>query len=507
MIFPTLEIFLKKAREGNLIPVYKEILADMETPVSAFKKIDDGENAFLLESVEGGEKIGRYSFLGSNPSLIFKSKGDEVMLTYLGGEEEIHSAKTPLKVLKEIMQRYKPVVDPNLPPFTGGAVGYLSYDMVRFFENLPDKNPDDLHLPDGFFMMTDTLLIFDHVRHKIVILSNAHVADDPREAYEEAVRKVERLHAKLSRPLIHLPDDEEASGTREDFFDQMTVSAGAPEEGVVVSNFTKEEFAERVVRCKEYIRAGDVFQVVISQRLQRRFRCAPLDVYRALRALNPSPYMFYLKFGDLKLAGSSPEVLVKNIGGKVTLRPIAGTRPRGRTPEEDAALETELLADPKERSEHIMLVDLGRNDCGRVCEFSTVRVDELMVIERYSHVMHIVSNVTGRLRPQLDSFDVLAACFPAGTLSGAPKIRAMEIIDEMENLRRGPYGGAVGYFGFNGNFDSCITIRTLLLLGNTAFVQAGAGIVADSDPSREYEETMNKARGMLKALEMAEAGL
>ncbi|GAB4317008.1 MAG: anthranilate synthase component I [Candidatus Sumerlaeia bacterium] len=504
MIRPTREEFLELARTGNLIPVYREVLADMETPVSAFRKLDEGsEFSFLLESVEQGEWLGRYSFLGADPKVLLKGKGDEVEL-YLDGDyrSSRRSFGTPLEALRRLMRRYRPVPDPHLPPFLGGAVGYISYDAVRYFERIPEKNPDDLLIPDVFFMITDSIVIFDHIHHKMLIVANAHVERDAGKAYDEAVHKIALISEKLKSLMA-----DRLQGRDEDDDDNPKRAPRPGTSAEIGSNFTRDEFEAVVRRCKEYIYAGDAFQIVVSQRLHREMNCNPFDIYRALRAVNPSPYMFYLKFRDLQLIGSSPEILVRLEGDRVTLRPIAGTRPRGTGREEDLALERDLLSDHKERAEHIMLVDLGRNDVGRVCRFGTVRVSDLMTIERYSHVMHIVSNVEGRLKPGLDAFDVLAAAFPAGTLTGAPKVRAMEIIDELENVRRGPYGGCVGYFSFDGNFDSCITIRTVVVKDRVAYVQAGAGVVADSDPGREYEETLNKARGMLKAIEMAEAGL
>ena len=496
MIHPDLNSFKQKCREGNLIPVWKEILADMETPVSAFKKIADSENAFLLESVENGQNLGRFSFLGCDPNVVFKCKGPEVQIYYADNEEDFTSKAAPLDVLSQFMSRYKPVADPDLPvPFTGGAVGYISYDMIRHWEKLPDKNIDDLCLPDAFLCLTDTLIIFDHIRRKIILLSNAHVRDDPKEAYEEAMHKIDLLHERLKAPL---PMADTTGDTSPPFKAVKTATS---------SNFTRDEYMKAVENCKEYIAAGDIFQVVLSQRMQRPYSGDPFDVYRALRTINPSPHMYYLQLGDLRIAGSSPEILIRSIDGEVCVRPIAGTRPRGATVQEDLQHEKDLLADPKERAEHIMLLDLGRNDVGRVADYGTVHVDDMMVIERYSHVMHIVSEVKGRLRQGLDAFEVLRAGFPAGTVSGAPKIRAMEIIDEQENLRRGPYAGAVGYISFTGNLDTAITIRTLVIKGGTVYVQVGAGIVADSVPATEYQETLNKAGAMLKAVDMAEEGL
>jgi anthranilate synthase component 1 len=387
-----------------------------------------------------------------------------------------------------MMGEYKPVSISGLPRFSGGAVGYIGYDAVRYFEKLPDKNPDDLDLPDLFFMITDTILIFDHVRHTIKIVSNARVTGRPERAYGEAIRKIERIEARIKRPLPS----------------RQLELASAPGEMPFRSNTTRREFESMVDKAKKYIRAGDVIQVVLSQRLETDVTASPFNIYRALRSVNPSPYMFFLQLGNVHIVGASPEVHVRCDEGLVEVRPIAGTRPRGKNEDEDRALEKELLADPKERAEHIMLVDLGRNDIGRICRYGTVTPMELMIIERYSHVMHIVSDVQGKLQEGKNSFDVMRASFPAGTVSGAPKIRAMEIIDELENRRRGPYAGAVGYFSFTGNLDSCITIRTILIKGNKAYVQAGAGIVADSVPGREYEETLNKARGMLRAIAMAE---
>ncbi|AXA35559.1 MAG: anthranilate synthase component I [Candidatus Hydrogenedentota bacterium] len=488
---PTKSAFLERAQRGNVIPVYREILADMETPVSAFKKVGNLPYSFLLESVEGGETLGRYSFLGTSPRAVFRAKGNEVEIEYAQGRKESFRDDVPIFSLRRLMAKYRYVPDPALPPFCGGAVGYVAYDAVRAFEEIGNHAEDDLNLPDLFFLITDTLLIFDHVKHRVRILANAFIDErtSASEAYDEAVARINALHAALARPL--------------EISEQTLNSVPVRLE----SNFTKDGFENTVERCKEYIRAGDIFQVVISQRFRVPLSSSPFDVYRALRAINPSPYMFFLNFGQVCLAGSSPEILVKLTGSTVQLRPIAGTRRRGESKEEDIALERELLADPKERAEHIMLVDLGRNDCGRVCEYGSVRVDDLMIIERYSHVMHIVSNVVGKLRQGLDAYDVFAAAFPAGTVTGAPKIRAMQIIEELEPVRRGPYAGAVGYFSFNGNLDACITIRTIVMKGGDAFIQAGAGIVADSIPENEFKETINKASAMIRAIELAERGL
>ncbi len=488
---PSLEEFTAKAREGNLIPVYREILADMETPVSAFKKIDQGDYSYLLESVEGGEKWARYCFLGTRPSVIFKSKGRRVELIK-NGEKESFETANPLQTLKELLTRYRPVVIEGLPRFFGGAVGYISYDMVRFFENLPADGEDDLDLPDAVFIFTDTILIFDNINLTIKVVSNVHLDGSlrPEEAYENAKQQIEALIAKLRQPIS-------------DYSVLGGAAPGPPSARAVDSNISRTQYLEVVARAKEYIQAGDILQVVPSQRFNSDITGPPFDIYRALRSINPSPYMYYLKLDELTLIGSSPEVLVRMEGRRIEVRPIAGTRPRGLTEAEDTQLEKELLADEKERAEHLMLVDLGRNDVGRVAEVGSVEVTEFMAVERYSHVMHLVSNVCGKLQAGKDAFDVLAACFPAGTVSGAPKIRAMEIIDELEPTRRGPYAGAVGYFSFSGNLDTCITIRTILVKDGVAYVQAGGGVVADSIPELEYQETLNKAQALLRAIELA----
>ena len=492
MYYPTFEEFCKKAERGNLIPVYKEIFADLETPLSAFMKIDKGDYSFLLESVEGREKWARYSFLGSNPRVIIR--GDKRGVTRVrDGVVTTKPYRNPLHAVKEEMSLYKPVVDEGLPRFFGGAVGYLSYDMVRYFEDVEiEKRGEFSNLPDLCFVITDTILIFDNLLHTIKVVYNAYITDDDlKGAYDKAIQKIDEIVEELWGPLKH-SRYKKGEGSRE-----LKWS----------SNVTKEEFIEKVQRSKDYIAAGDIFQVQISQRFSLDTTSNPFDIYRALRRVNPSPYMFYLKYGDLHIVGSSPEVLVRLEGSRVETRPIAGTRRRGRSPEDDIRMENELLSDPKERAEHIMLVDLGRNDIGRVCRKGSVSVNELMVIERYSHVMHLVSNVIGEIAPEYDQFDLLEACFPAGTVTGAPKIRSMEIIGELESSNRGFYAGAVGYFSFQGNMDTCITIRTIVIKGNKAYLQAAAGIVADSEPEKEYLETMNKVKGMVKAIEMAERGL
>lgn len=492
MFKPSLEEFKEKAKSGNLIPVYKEILADLDTPVSAYMKISGGEYSFLLESIEGGEKWARYCFLGCDPSIVVSTKGRTLTLLENGKQEQrVIKSGSPLSAVKEILARYQPVPSAGLPRFSGGAVGFISYDMVRFFEELPDKTVDDLDVPDSQFMITDTMLVFDNVSQTIKIVSNAFVEGDDLDAvYEETIRKISALEEKLKTPLVRgmAPNEEVDSPLSFD------------------SNMKEDEHKQAVTRIKEYILEGDVIQVVFSQRLKFSINRDPFDIYRALRTINPSPYMYHLKFGELQVVGSSPEVLVRLEDDKVEVRPIAGTRKRGKNEQEDQELEQDLLKDEKELAEHIMLVDLGRNDVGRVAEISSVEVDERFTIERYSHVMHIVSNVKGTLKKGLDCFDVLEAAFPAGTLSGAPKIRAMEIIDELEPTRRGLYGGAVGYISFNGNMDTAIAIRTLLIKGKTAYLGVGGGIVADSVPKSEFEETMNKGRALLKAIELAEKG-
>jgi anthranilate synthase component 1 len=489
MLYPRLKEFRELAGKGNLIPVYKEILADTDTPVTAFLKLG-GTPSFLLESVEGGEKWARYSFLGSRPSKIIKGRGKTVEIINGRKQSLVVESDNPMDLIKKELSRYRPVEIEGLPRFFGGLVGYMGYDMVKFFEPIREVKKEGLGLPDFFFMLTDTILIFDSLRQKIKVLSNAHIEDNsPDEAYLEAEQKINDIIAKLKTPLIL---DDSLSGVK---------STG------VKSNFTKNDFLAAVEKSKEYVMAGDIVQVVLSQRFERDAAGDPFDIYRALRVINPSPYMYYLDIGDAKIVGSSPEILVRFEDGKIVLRPIAGTRKRGETESADRTLEEELKSDPKEVAEHIMLVDLGRNDVGRVATIGSVKVTELMKVERYSHVMHLVSNVEGELKDKLDAFDVLAACFPAGTVSGAPKVRAMEIIEELEPTRRGPYAGAVGYFSYAGNMDTCITIRTLIIKDGKVYVQAGAGIVADSVPEKEYLETVNKAKGMMTAVDMAEEGL
>lgn len=498
MYYPNKEEFQKIAGRGNLIPVYREICADLDTPVSAFKKIDSG-TSFLLESVEGGEKIARYSFLGSDPVMVMEGRRGEVKIREKSRPQTVIPTENPLKVLKEVMAGFRYVPVDGLPRFFGGAVGYIGYDFIRCLEPIPDKNQNDLQLPEFLFFLVDTLLIFDHVAHTIKIVSNAFIEDSAEQAYEQALEKIDRLYGKLQATPAA---SSAATSSRILEADVMSrASKPAARDGLkITSNYTQADFEECVRKIKDYITAGDAIQVVLSQRLSTEISCHSFDLYRALRLLNPSPYMYYLQYEDMRIVGASPELLVRAVDGVVEERPIAGTRKRGATEEEDQFLAEDLLADPKERAEHIMLADLGRNDVGRVCRPGTVQVTEMMVIEKYSHVMHIVSNVKGILRDDMDCFDTLEACFPAGTVSGAPKVRAVQIIEELEPVRRGPYAGAVGYFGFSGNMDTCITIRTIVIKGKTAYIQAGAGIVADSNPESEYQETLNKAMALLEAI-------
>ncbi len=477
MYYPTLEEVKKLTKDGNVVPIYREIVADLETPVSAFLKINQGGYSFLLESVEGGERLARYSFIGTEPYRVLTVRGEDKI--------------DPLPLIADELNRYKIVPVSGLPKFCGGAVGYLSYETVTRFEELPSPGRDPLCLPESLFMFVDTVLIFDHVTHKIKVLSHAHLDGDIEEAYQKAIDKIDKLVDRLNQPL---QPRQQMNGAA-----IQTTSESKP-----TSNFTREEYEAAVAKIKQYITAGEVIQVVPSQRLSQPTKAAPFDIYRALRTINPSPYMFYFDFADFYIIGASPEILVRVEDGIVTTRPLAGTRPRGKTPAEDTALEQELRSDEKERAEHIMLVDLGRNDIGRVSEPGTVEVSELMEVERYSHVMHLVTNVQGKLRQDMSAFDALRACFPAGTVSGAPKIRAMEIIAEVEPEKRGPYAGAAGYFSFSGNMDMAIAIRTMVVTGGVAYTQAGGGIVYDSVPEREFEETMNKARALLNAISQAE---
>ena len=504
MFVPAQDEFVRLAAQGNLIPVTRTLLADFETPLSAYQKLHGQGEGFLFESVEGGEHLGRYSFVGCNPRAIIRQIGDQVEYLEEGKVSErfvvargpaaagAQGVKDGLEVVERVLQKYRPVALPFLPRFTGGAIGFIGYEFVHDVEPVVPRPPgDDLHTPTMYFLIADQLLIFDRVAQTITVLVNAILDDGtaPAEAYDEAVSEIERIVALLAQPLTYAP-------------------ATLPSEVPAIpfeSNMSRERFLANVVKAKEYIVAGDIIQVVGSQRFSTPVKATPLDIYRGARSINPSPYMFLLELEGFSLVGASPEIHVRCEDRRVEIRPIAGTRPRGKTPEQDLANEKELLADPKERAEHVMLVDLARNDVGRVCDYGTVVVKDLMVIERYSHVMHIVSQVQGQLSADRTPYDLMRATFPAGTLSGAPKVRAMQIISELEQTARGPYGGCVGYFSFNGNLDCCITIRTALIKDGRAYVQAGGGWVADSTPEGEYQETVNKAKAMLKAVALAES--
>ncbi len=502
-VSPTLGEFVELAKQGNIIPVFAEFIADGETPVSAFKKLDRGGYNFLFESTEKNDVSGRFSFIGVDPRVVMQSHGREVRIIEREKERRLQISRGPVDEVQKMMTRYQFVSRPELPRFGGGAVGFIGYEAIHFFEpKVPLPPQDELGLPEALLMIPSAILIFDHRLRSLKMVLNAFLEDGEIEkVYSRAVESINEIARKLAQPahlpLVPIAENELGSAGGD------SAAVGAARRSYQ-SNFDPEDFKRAVNRAKEYILAGDIFQVVLSQRFESSFSGTALDFYRCLRFINPSPYMFCLNFGgDFSLVGSSPEMHVRLTGDIVEIRPIAGTRARGLTPAQDEANAAELLADPKERAEHIMLVDLGRNDVGRVAEFGSVRVTEFMQVERYSHVMHIVSNVTGRLRTGCSVFDAVRATFPAGTVSGAPKIRAMQIISELEKTRRGCYAGAIGYFGFDGNFDSCIALRCAVLKNQHAYFQAGAGIVADSDPQREYEETINKARAMMNALAMA----
>ncbi|MFH1678869.1 MAG: anthranilate synthase component I [Candidatus Omnitrophota bacterium] len=487
MYYPNEKEFKKLAKNANLIPVYKQIRADLDTPVSAFLKIRRGKYNYLLESVEGDQKIARYSFLGTEPAMALKSKGDlmEIFDTRKRTIRRFKLKTDPLDEIKRIMTDFKAAVHKELPRFCGGFVGYLGYDLVRCFEEIPNKNHDDLGVWDSVWILSDTLLVFDHLHHTIKIVANAFIPDarNVKSAYNKAKEKIEQLHARLKNPVPVLKKERLEPNLK------------------ITANYKKKRYLEMVKKAKSYIRKGDIIQVVPSQRFSLSLGGrVPLDIYRSLRSLNPSGYMFFLELKDFFLLGASPEVLVRCEEGRVITRPIAGTRPRGKDEKEDQRLESHLLNSKKEKAEHLMLVDLGRNDLGRVCDFGTVKVKDYMHVERYSHVMHLVSEVEGKLRKDKNIFDCLRATFPAGTVSGSPKVRAMEIIDELENTQRGPYAGCVGYFSFSGNLDTCITIRSIVIKDGIAHIQAGGGIVADSNPEREYQETVNKAKAQIEAI-------
>ena len=490
MIQPTFEEFRRLAKQGNLVPVYQELLMDLETPLSFFKRLERDRYSFLLESVEGSERWARYSFLGTRPQRIFKARGPEIEIIEHGQSRNLRDDR-PLKILEDLLKDCRPVTVPGVPPFFGGALGYVSYDAVEQFHNIANDKRDPLGMPEIFFLFAQTLVAFDNLKHTIKVIDNVQVEPGKslRRAYDAAVKRIRQVISSLQKKPrgIEPRDLSQGKGTRKFW-----------------SNLSQGGFQSAVSKAKDYIKAGDIIQVVLCQRLETETATDPFEIYRALRFINPSPYMFYLELEDLRVIGSSPETMVRLTGDIIEMRPIAGTRRRGATPEEERELEDDLLADPKERAEHVMLVDLGRNDVGRVAAIGSVEVNELMAIERYSHVIHIVSNVRGKLAADKTPFDLFVSAFPAGTVSGAPKIRAMQIISELEPQKRGLYAGAIGYFGYNGNLDTCIVIRTIVMKGKKVFITAGAGIVADSDPKLEYEETLNKARAMLKAVELAE---
>ncbi|HZZ28413.1 MAG TPA: anthranilate synthase component I [Pirellulales bacterium] len=501
MHYPDYETFSRVAQGVHLVPVYRRLIGDSLTPVSAFHKLDAGSSACLFESVVGGEKVGRYSFLTAQPFLEIEAWGNRVVVR--GEKSEEFESPDPIEELRKRVDALRAVRLPELPPFVSGAIGYAGYDVVRYSEKLPNAPQDDRHLPDLSFAFYDRMVVFDNITKTIVVIAMARVdAGDLRAAYDGACRRVDELVNRLAA----VTPSERGQGEGGGELAPIDINPVGDSKIAYQSNFTQAKFQQAVEKCVEYIRAGDIFQVVISQRLELPVKSHPFEIYRTLRVVNPSPFMFYLRTPSVTLVGSSPEVMVRVVDGKVTVRPLAGTRRRGRTEEEDRNLAAELLADPKERAEHVMLVDLGRNDVGRVARYGSVELTDVMTIERYSHVMHITSNVTGRLVDGKDAFDALRACLPAGTVSGAPKVRAMQIIDELEPHRRGPYAGAVGYVDYSGNMDTCIALRTIVIpqSGKTAYLQAGAGIVADSQPEQEWNETLNKARGLLKAIEITE---
>ena len=494
MLRPSREAFEELAAHGNLVPVVREVTADLDTPLSLFRRLDDGRTTFLFESVEGGEKWGRFSFIGTGARAIFRARGAEVEWERGGQTQRLRTPGDPLELLRQDLASLRAVrpEGAQLPRFLGGAVGVVSYDWVRFVERVPDENPDEIDLPDLWFVLPETILAHDRVRQSAFLIRHVHVPEgaDRAALYGEAVAALDATVRRLREPLPA---------------EALRAAVRAPMD--VQRSMTREAYHEIVKRAKEYIEAGDAFQIVLSQQFRIPLQVDPFTIYRHLRAINPSPYLFFLRCDDSVLIGASPEALVRLDDGHIDVRPIAGTRRRGRTAEEDRALEEELLADPKERAEHLMLVDLGRNDVGRVAETGSVNVNQFAVVERYSHVIHLVSNVEGRLRPGLDWLDLLRATFPAGTLSGAPKVRAMEIIDELETLRRGCYGGCVGYIDYSGNMDTAIVIRTMLIKDGEIYLRTGAGIVADSDPESEFQETMDKARAMIEAIDLAREGI
>jgi anthranilate synthase component 1 len=500
-VVPSLDAARAWTSHGNFIPVYRDYLADMETPVSVYEKVANGPNSFLLESVEGGERLARYSFIGTEPRLVAALRDGIANVRHADGTRETTSFVDPLAYVRNLLAPFRPVALPDMPRFVGGVVGYLAYECARYFERLPVPDRDDLKLPDAVLMLADSLVVFDHVRHRMRVLAHADVhahSGDIVAAWHDAVSRVDALASRLETPVVPNPRRAPLAVGAERGPAISSVPVG------VSSTFSRAAYEKAVERAREFVSAGDLIQVVPSQRLSRPVAAPPLTVYRALRAVNPSPYMYFLDLGDMQIAGASPEMLVQVEDGVVRTRPIAGTRPRGADQASDDANAADLLADAKECAEHVMLVDLGRNDIGRISATGTVRVTDLMVIERYSHVMHIVSQVEGQLRDDCDAYDALRACFPAGTVSGAPKIRAMEVIAELEPCRRGTYAGCVGYFSFDGNLDTAITIRTVVLKDGVAHVQSGGGVVYDSSPAAEYQETLNKAAALLRALDLAD---
>ncbi len=493
MFYPDSAEYLQMSKTYNLIPVYTELFVDMDTPISIFKKVCKGRYSYLLESVEGGENLARYSFIGFEPFLNFFCRNGNNVIEKDEGTTTIKTELTgsPLDNLRKIMEEYQAPTIAGLPRFYGGAVGYFGYDLIRYIEEIPEETVDDLGIPDCHFILTRMVLIFDHVKHKVKIVVNTEPGGSPEKTYEKAVSSINAIKQMIhSNPVMISAQRYDKNRSLQDFN----------------SNMTKEEFMVKVEKAKEYIKSGDVFQVVLSQRLNMPLKGEPFDVYRNLRTVNPAPYLYYLNFDETVIIGSSPEMLIRVEDGEIQTCPIAGTRPRGKDNTEDELFEKELLADEKETAEHLMLVDLGRNDLGRVCDYGSIKLNCFMQIERYSHVMHLVSTVSGKILPEMSSFDALKSCFPAGTVSGAPKIRAMEIIEELEPTRRGVYAGVIGYFGFTGNMDTCITIRTIVVHKGRTYIQAGAGIVADSQPEKEYDETINKAKALLETLMLKEVG-
>lgn len=503
--YPEKEAFLRSTEDINILTVYRKVLADTVTPISVFQKIGRDAFSYLLESAEGEGKLARYSFIGLNPFLIFQSKGSQVKIDYR--ERKENYTENPFLSLRRLLASFQTIKVDGLPRFWGGGVGYFGYDLVRFIEELTNSTSDDLALPDCILIYAGTIIVFDHLTHELWIIANIPLDKDNRgreQAYEQATGQIEKIISQLNNSASKDREAKEEIVVEKELDEGIKNQESSINKSDSNSNMTKEEFVEKVIKVKEYILAGEAFQIVLSQRLNRKTSESPFKIYRLLRSLNPSPYMYYLNYGEIQIVGASPEPLVRLTGNLVETKPVAGTRPRGENYQEDLRLEKDLLADEKEKAEHTMLVDLARNDLGRVCRPGTVKVSQFMQVERFSHVMHLVSEVQGIIQTNKNALDVLIACFPAGTVSGAPKVRAMEIIEELEPHCRGPYAGVIGYLGFNGNMDTCITIRTIVFKGREAYIQAGAGIVSDSIPEKEYTETLNKAQALLKAMELAE---